>query len=259
MKTLKIEIKNRWTGKVLFEHSKDDNTIKETILEAIKGGINLKDADLRYANLVGADLRYANLRRANLGGADLRGVNLEGADLKDADLRYANLEGADLRYANLEGADLRYANLVGANLGNANLKDADLRYANLVGANLGKTNLRDADLRDANLRYANLMFFKTDFWEILLKSKFEIGGLKQFLKDGKVDGSTYSGECACLVGTIANVKGCDYEQLEGIVPNSDRPAEQWFAMIKPDHTPENSQVCRITMEWIEEFEHFLNK
>ena len=96
---IKIEIKNRWTGKVLFEYEKENNTTKDTLVEAVK-----KDVDLR-----GADLGGAYLRGAYLGGADLRDANLRGADLGGADLRGAYLRGADLGGAYLRGAYLRDA------------------------------------------------------------------------------------------------------------------------------------------------------
>ena len=98
-KQIKIEIRNRWTGSVVFEYTKEENTITETVLEAIRRG-----ADLGGANLCCTDLRGANLR-----GAIQRGADLCGADLRDADLRGANLRDADLRGANLCGADLRGA------------------------------------------------------------------------------------------------------------------------------------------------------
>ena len=75
-KQIKIEIKNRWTGNILFEYLSENNTIKKTVSEAIKS--------------------EANLRRANLCGADLSGADLCGADLYGANLRRANLRGADL-------------------------------------------------------------------------------------------------------------------------------------------------------------------
>ena len=68
-KEIKISIKNRWTGSILFEYSSVDNTLAKTVTEALKG-----DADL-----YGANLRGANLRGANLYGANLRGANLRGA------------------------------------------------------------------------------------------------------------------------------------------------------------------------------------
>ena len=70
---VKIEIKTIF-GEVLFEYSKENNTLQDTIVEAIKGGANLRGANLRDANLRGADLRGADLRDADLGGANLRGA-----------------------------------------------------------------------------------------------------------------------------------------------------------------------------------------
>ncbi|MCW8041364.1 pentapeptide repeat-containing protein, partial [Acinetobacter entericus] len=98
------EIKNRWTGEVLFTCDTPEGMESGMIARhAVETAIT-QDADLRGANLRGANLLGANLR-----GANLRGANLEGADLEDADLRDANLRGADLRGANLEGANLRGA------------------------------------------------------------------------------------------------------------------------------------------------------
>ena len=93
-KQIKIEIRNRWTGSVVFEYTKEGNTITETVLEAIRRGANLRDADLYGANLCGANLRGANLRDANLYGANLYGADLRDANLRDANLRGANLCGA---------------------------------------------------------------------------------------------------------------------------------------------------------------------
>ena len=101
MNKIKIEIKNRFTGEILFEYEKENNTTKDTLIKAIKEGANLEGANLRGANLEGANLEGANLRGANLYGANLRGANLYGAYL-----RGANLYGAYLRGAYLYGANL---------------------------------------------------------------------------------------------------------------------------------------------------------
>ena len=116
---IKIDIKSVF-GNVLFSFEKENNTIKDTLVEA-----NLKDADLRNANLEDANLEDANLEYADLRGANLRGANLRNANLEDANLRNANLEYANLRGANLRNANLRGANLRNANLEYANLEDAD--------------------------------------------------------------------------------------------------------------------------------------
>jgi hypothetical protein len=110
MKT-KIQLKTLWDS-LLFESEKEDNTIKDTLIEAVKNktylqGAYLQGADLQGADLQGADLRGAYLRGAYLRGADLRGADLQGADLQGADLRGAYLQGADLRGADLRGAYLK--------------------------------------------------------------------------------------------------------------------------------------------------------
>jgi uncharacterized protein YjbI with pentapeptide repeats len=180
-KEIKISIKNRWTGSILFEYSSVDNTLAKTVTEALKGGANLRgaylcdaylcDAYLCDAYLCDANLRGANLRGAYLCGAYLCGAylcdaylcgaylcdaNLCDANLRDANLCDANLRDANLRDANLRGADLCDANLCGADLRDANLRDANLYGADLYGANLRGANLRGAYLCDANLRGADL-------------------------------------------------------------------------------------------------------
>lgn len=102
---IKIDIKSVF-GNVLFSFEKENNTIKDTLVEA-----NLRGANLRGANLIGADLEDANLKGADLRGANLRGAYLENADLKWADLRDADLRGANLRGTDFKGADLRGADL----------------------------------------------------------------------------------------------------------------------------------------------------
>ena len=159
-------------------------------------------------------------------GVDLRGLNLKGA----------NLEGSDLRGADLAYADLERSNLVGVNLQNANLTGANLRYANLEGL----------DLEDVNLEP-----IKKDMFEVLSRAIPEIPMLKKAIIDGRINGSTYTGECACLCGTIE--KGgrfngaCDMR-------DSERPIERFFLGIGVGDTPETSQFSKLALEWIEEFE-----
>ncbi|MFY2599348.1 pentapeptide repeat-containing protein [Achromobacter xylosoxidans] len=139
---MKHEIKNRWTGAVLFTAD---------VPEGTESGLVARVA-LEQAVEARANLRDAYLGGANLGGANLRGANLGDAYLGDANLRDAYLGGANLGGANLRGANLGDAYLGDAYLGDANLRDAYLGGANLGGANLGGADLRDANLRDANLR-----------------------------------------------------------------------------------------------------------
>ena len=110
----------------------------------------------------------------------------------------------------------------------------------LAGADLAGANLAGADLAGAD-----------DVRAVLDAAPNEVPGLLAALNEGRIDGSVYEGDCACLVGTIANVRGCNYKSLDDLKPDSDRPAEKWFLAIAIGRgaTPDVSQVAAITRDW----------
>ncbi len=191
---MKLQIKNRWTGSILFEFETENNTIKKTLLEAVKQGSDLRGSDLR--------------------GSDLRGSNLRGSDLRGSDLRGSNL--------------------------------------------------RDSDLRGSNLRDSDLTPIKIDFWDVLLHGYKEVEHLKKSVLEGRINGSTYDGECACLSGTLLNAatlnNGTQEPERKKLIMNcrdSSRPIERFFLGINIGDTPENSQFSKIVYDWIIEFENYL--
>ena len=104
---MKIEIKNRFTGSVIFELDIENNSIALTLKAAIESNVNLSGAILRWADLHGADLSGANLSDANLYNANLHGANLHGANLRNAELYGVNLHNANLRNTDLHNANLQ--------------------------------------------------------------------------------------------------------------------------------------------------------
>ena len=104
---------------------------------------------------------------------------------------------------------------------------------------------------DADLRGADLTSVRDDLWAVLSSAPAEVEGLRAALMDGRVDGSTYEGDCACLVGTLANVRHCKYDQIQGLAPNSSRPAEVFFAAIRKGDVPVKSQHATLALEWID--------
>jgi uncharacterized protein YjbI with pentapeptide repeats len=134
-------------------------------------GADLSYADLRFAKLQGADLANTNLGFALLSYADLRSASFMSAYMREADLSGVNSpndffdylnwslepsQGTDLTLTNLEGANLqssrlKYAHLVGARLVDANLHGSDLTGAHLTGASFAHANLRKANLTDVSV------------------------------------------------------------------------------------------------------------
>lgn len=130
---------------VLFEFKKENNTVKDTLVEARIRGVSLRNANLDGADISGADLHGIDLQGASLYNANLRGANLCGANLYGADLHKANLCWVNLSEANLRGANLHGADFSEANLYEANLRGADFSEVNLIGANLhGVKNAEEA-------------------------------------------------------------------------------------------------------------------
>jgi hypothetical protein len=82
----------------------------------------------------------------------------------------------------------------------------------------------------------------------------EVPGLLAALNEGRIDGSQYTGECACLVGTIANLRGCTYSDLvDDLRPNASRPAERFYMGISKGDTPATSQVSALAAQWTTEW------
>ena len=193
--------------------------------------------DIKYRG-TGAVIQAVNVDRANLAGADLSGADLAEANLAKADLSWADLAGADLAEANLRGADLSGANL---------------RGANFRGANLTRTVLFRADFRGSNLAEANLTEIRDDFFAVLSLARNEVAGLRFAVVEGRINGSSYEGPCACLVGTIAILQACDYRNVPGIPIDAARPAERFFMGISKGNTPKTNPVSAIVLGWIDEF------
>jgi len=124
---MKIQIKNRFTGKVIFEV--EALNIKIAVELAVKQG-----SDLRGSNLSYSDLRGSNLRGSNLSCSDLRGSNLRGSNLSYSDLRGSNLRGSNLSCSDLRGSNLSCSDLSGSNLSYSDLRGSDLSCSNLRGS-----------------------------------------------------------------------------------------------------------------------------
>ncbi len=90
-------------------------------------------------------------------------------------------------------------------------------------------------------------------WAVLSSAPHEAQAVLDALRAGRVDGSTYRGECACLVGTIANARHCDVDAFGKLTPDSTRLAETWFLQIRPGNTPKDHQPTALAAQWVAEW------
>ena len=86
---------------------------------------------------------------------------------------------------------------------------------------------------------------------MLSSAPAEVSALRAALAEGRVDGSTYTGDCCCLVGTLANARHCKYDAIPTLQPNAARPAERFFEAIRKGDTPETSQFSKLAVEWVD--------
>jgi len=283
---MKFQIKARCSSRVVYECELDTSfeteprslQLGEAIKKALESGSDLSGSNLRDSDLSGSDLSGSDLRDSDLSGSNLSFSNLSGSNLRDSDLSFSNLSGSNLRDSDLSGSDLSGSNLSFSNLSGSNLRDSNLSFSNLSFSDLSGSNLSGSNLRDSNLSFSNLSGsdlsgsdlsgsnlsfsnlsgsnltpIRDDLWAVLSAAPREVKALRSALIAGFVDGSTYSGECSCLVGTIAAARKVSIDNLGNLKPNSQRPIERLFMSIKKGDTPETNLISRIVLDWVDEW------
>ncbi len=133
-----------------------------------------------------------------------------------------------------EQAQKNYRNLRGADLSSADLRGADLSSADLYGAK--------------NLPQWYINVCARDLLFVFEHLKNELPGLREKLVQGKVNGTQYEGDCACLIGSLANIQDKSTKEVCNYLPFYDMGlhnyGEQWFWNIKEGDTPESNEFSK---------------
>ena len=134
--------------------------------------------------------------------------------------------------------DLSGVDLTGAYLSRVNLEGANLSGADLKGADFWRADLTRANLKGATLPSSWMEECSKDILSILRSEALngEVAFLKKALEEGRVDGSIYDEDCACLIGTLANAGDenvYDFCNRIDRAMDSFSPAEQFFMLSKP--------------------------
>jgi uncharacterized protein YjbI with pentapeptide repeats len=238
----KFELKTL-AGEVAFTWESENNTIKETVEKFLKENIGKIIKNINFSDMDLSTVSFDNSRFDN-------------SSFDNSSFYNSSFDNSSFYNSSFYNSSFYNSSFDNSSFDNSRFDNSSFDNSSFYNSSFDAATVKN--IRDKNQLY---MFdtYKADFWSILLKSQSEIAGLKKALQNGKVDGSTYTGECACLVGTIANIKKCNHEQIPNIKPDSNRPAEKWFLGIRKGDTPETSEMSKLTLEWIEEFESYLPK
>jgi hypothetical protein len=114
-------------------------------------------------------------------------------------------------------------------------------------------------------RMFDLAAVKEDFLSVVSKLPGEVPYLRLAVIEGRIDGTAYSGECACLKGTLARKavgftlqtasEAMVYLRIAlGIkcgLPESQ--AKQFFWHIGEGDTPSTNPYAAVVLDWLDEF------
>ena len=139
----------------------------EVALEKARGfSLDLRNANLEYAELSGIDLSGGNLGGTKLSHSNINDANLSNAMLKEADISFANCRNSDFRKVSLAGANLRHVSV-----DRSDFSDAKMDWVNCTQGSFHKTT------------FANISFWSCDFKGALL---YETDLTRTYLQKGNI-------------------------------------------------------------------------
>ena len=134
--------------------------------EVTSGSRVRQDIQTALEVIIGRTEAEITLEKARGFRLDLRNANLQYAELSGVDFSGTNLEGAILSGTNISGANLSEAVLDGADLSRANCRKSNLRKASLVATNTYHVSVDESDFSGANIDRVDCnegSFHKTTF------------------------------------------------------------------------------------------------
>ena len=212
----------------------------------VKFKLNLRGANLSYAQVSGLNFAGADLSNAKLDHASFFDMPFKQPDLSDpipsgpnqpqarislntdpvspdlaglegrlADLSLATLRCADLSDSRLRGTDLSGARLVDANLSNCEISYSNLRMADLLGASVAGASILDSDL--TGVKFANANLTDTRF------PSTKLYGANFYM--ASLDGADFSGAVLSWENGKYVVTGLTQKQLDKAKVNPSNPPD----------------------------------
>ena len=251
----KFNVHNRWTGEVAFtaeiEVTSDMSRgwqLRLAVVWALANSVPCTDLNLNGADFTGwkcpegsrfvcSRFDGSSFDGSRFDGSSFDGSRFVGSSFVGSSFVGSSFDGSRFVGSSFDGSSFVGSSFVGSSFDGSRFVGSSFDGSSFVGSSFDGEG-------DA----------KQDFLSIISDARDEIAGLIAALRDGRINGSVYSGDCACLVGTIANLRGVDVRTLHC---DSSRPAEKWFLMIsegdRPGYSSPGGYASGKALEWAEEY------
>jgi hypothetical protein len=262
---------NSLLGAVLYSHTEDNNSFSK----ALKAFFNAKRGEIiEYLDCSNQQIELVDFSNITFFGAKFSNTAVSKSIVQNATFYQCNLTGSTWSNSVYFNVTYKKTLIKDATFCNSQFRNIQFTCINFDTVTLrGNTiiNTKFTDCTFTGNTFTQLSFdsltidqliainqlslldgIKADFHSIL--SHFtveELSTLRQRLVEGRIDGNTYEGVNANLLGTLANLRSEDYRDLSGITPDFYRSGEVWFLLIKVGDTQENSSLVDLTIQWID--------
>ena len=146
----------------------------EVTLEKVRGfRLDLRNANLQYAELSTVNFSGANLERAIFSGTNMNGANLSEAVLDDADLSSANCRKSNLWKASLVRANMFHVSVDESDFSGANIDWVDCNGGSFYKTTFAKARIQNCTFKGALLHEANLTRTYISFGNMLTQQQLD--------------------------------------------------------------------------------------
>jgi uncharacterized protein YjbI with pentapeptide repeats len=269
--TIKI---NTLAGGVFFEHEMDGNSIKETVKAMLAkfAGQWMNNVDLSGQDLSGIDFSNSTFYNSKFYNSKFDNSTFYNSKFYNSTFYKSTFDNSTFYNSTFYNSKFYKSTFDNSTFDNSTFYNSKFYNSKFYKSTFDNSTFYNSKFYNStfdNSTFDNSTFYKStarsavesgaldsikmDFFGRMLLAQHEIPALRQAIVDGKVSGSSYEGECCCFVGTVAKIAGCHYNSLPRLKPDSNSDTEKWFYGIQKGYTPENNEIARITVAWIDEF------
>ena len=284
----KLQIKTI-AGEIAFEHECDGNTIKQTVialLSAFKGkwinNVDLSNTDLSGIDFSNSTFYNSKFYNSKFYNSTFYNSTFDNSTFDNSTFYNSKFDNSKFYNSTFDNSKFYNSKFYNSTFDNSTFDNSTFYNSKFDNSKFYNSKFDNSKFYNStfdNSKFYNSTFYnstfdnstfdkssaegalnsgafdsiKADFMYRMLKQKNEVPFLREKIIAGEIDGTCYEGECCCFVGTIAKAANCNYEKLPNLKPDSSSPTELWFYAFRKGYTPDNNEIAKITLGWIDEF------